>query len=157
MILPKNKFKRMNLISLYTARATAHGGRSGGRVSTDDGALDFHLELPPELGGDVIAGQTKFNPEQLIACAWASSIADSIGFAAKQHNRILREITVKVKIILGQFENDGFGISAEFQIDLPELSVKEAEKIINQARNACPYTKAFGQTEMCKMSVASKN
>ncbi len=147
----------MNLISLYKAQATATGGRSGGRVSTDDGALDFHLELPSELGGEVLADQTKFiNPEQLIACAWAASIADSIGFAAKQHNRILREITVKVKITLGQFENDGFGISAEFQIDLPELSDKEAEKIVNQARRACPYTKAFGQKEMCKMSVASK-
>jgi hypothetical protein len=48
--------------TLYTARATAHGGRSGHAVSSD-GVLDVDLEPPAEMGGK--GGAT--NPEQLFA------------------------------------------------------------------------------------------
>lgn len=131
----------MNLISIYTAEATATGGRSGGRVSTADGLLDFKLELPVELGGE--KAKSAVNPEQLFACAWAASIADAIGFAARKRNRVLREISVTAKITFGQYDEDGFGIAAEFQIDLPELSKSEASEIVAEMRECCPYTKAF--------------
>ena len=35
---------------LYTANATAHGGRDG-RVATDDGQLDVKVTPPKEMGG----------------------------------------------------------------------------------------------------------
>ena len=49
---------------LYTARATATGGRSGHAV-TDDGMVDVHLQPPKEMGGPGGAA----NPEQLFAAA----------------------------------------------------------------------------------------
>jgi lipoyl-dependent peroxiredoxin len=137
----------MNLISLYTAQATAEGGRSGGRVATANGTINARLELPTELGGDVPKVENALNPEQLFACAWAASFADAIGFVAKQHNRILREVTVTATVSLGQYEEDGFGIATEFTISLPELEKADAEKIINEARLTCPYSKAFPNTE----------
>lgn len=143
----------MNLISLYTARATATGGRSGGTVATGDGAFAWRLELPPELGGEKGNAPDALNPEQLFAAAWAASVADAIGFAAKGRNRILREISVTAKITFGQYKDDGFGIAVEFEINLPELAEREATAIISEARRGCPYTKAFRDADNLKMSV----
>src|SRR6202035_323528 len=52
---------------LYTARATATGGRAGHAVS-DDGILDVDLRPPKEMGGP--GGAT--NPEQLFATGYAA-------------------------------------------------------------------------------------
>ncbi len=49
---------------LYTAHASATAGRDG-KVSSDDGILDFALVVPKGLGGP---GGHGTNPEQLFAC-----------------------------------------------------------------------------------------
>ncbi len=143
----------MNLISLYTTAATATGGRADGSVKTADGAINLRLGLPQELGGDGATGETLVNPEQLYACAWAASLADAIGFAAKQHNHILRQISVTTTVTFGQYESDGFGIQAEFTVTLPELRAAEAERIIEEARATCPYVKAFRVAENLKITL----
>ena len=142
----------MNLISLYTATATANGGRSGGTVVTDGGAINLLLGLPKELGG---SDANTANPEQFFACAWAASFADALGFVARQHNRVLQEISVTAKVSLGQYEKNGFGITAEFEISLPELSAEEAEIFAAEAKQNCPYTKAFRGKEDLKINVAA--
>ena len=53
---------------LYTANATATGGRDGRGVSSDK-ALDVALSTPKELGG---AGGEGTNPEQLFAAGYAA-------------------------------------------------------------------------------------
>ena len=53
---------------LYTAAATAEGGR-GGRVATTDGRVELDLEVPVELGGP---GGPGTNPEQLFAAGYAA-------------------------------------------------------------------------------------
>jgi lipoyl-dependent peroxiredoxin len=131
----------MSVITFYTAKANARGGRAGGAVETDDGALKFRLELPKELGGGVEIEKDRTNPEQLFACAWAASFADAIGFVARQHNRLLEQIAVACRVSFGQYANDGFGIAAEFEINLPEVSGEEAEMLVAEARAACPYCK----------------
>lgn len=130
----------MKLISLCTAGATATGGRSNGTVATPAGVINLLLGLPKELGGSK-TGEHLINPEQLYACTWAANFADALGFVARQHNRILREISVTAKVSLGQYETNGFGISTEFEINLPELSEAEAKEFIAEARQNCPYTK----------------
>src|SRR3982074_3262376 len=53
---------------LYTAEATATGGRKGhGRTS--DGRLDVDFSSPTEMGGD---GGPGTNPEQLFATGFAA-------------------------------------------------------------------------------------
>ena len=47
---------------LYTANATATGGREG-RTKSDDGVLDFKIEIPKEMGGKGGShGRKKFRP-----------------------------------------------------------------------------------------------
>ncbi len=58
---------------LYTANATAFGGREG-RVKTDDGKLDFTLSPPPGLGGK---GEGT-NPEQLFAAGYSACFGSAV-------------------------------------------------------------------------------
>ena len=53
---------------LYTAEATATGGRDG-RASTADNTLDLKLSTPKEMGG---AGGDGTNPEQLFAAGYSA-------------------------------------------------------------------------------------
>ena len=58
---------------LYTAKATATGGRDGHAVS-DDGILDLDLKPPKEMGGP--GGAT--NPEQLFAVGYAACFQSAL-------------------------------------------------------------------------------
>ena len=53
---------------LYTATATASGGREG-QATSSDGVLDVKLTTPRELGG---AGGDGTNPEQLFAAGYSA-------------------------------------------------------------------------------------
>ena len=52
---------------LYTAEVTATGGRDG-FVKSNDGLIDFKVQMPKELGGK--GGAT--NPEQLFAAGYSA-------------------------------------------------------------------------------------
>ena len=77
---------------LYTARATAVGGREG-RVTTDDGFIDQQLQLPTGLGGK--GGAT--NPEQLFAAGYAACFEGALRLVAR--NRGVSISSAKVWLI----------------------------------------------------------
>src|SRR4051794_33894040 len=62
------KDQAMSVNVLYRTSARATGGRDG-RSLTLDGAVDFKLSTPKELGG---AGGEGVNPEQLFAAGYAA-------------------------------------------------------------------------------------
>src|SRR6266849_2315744 len=67
---------------LYTAEATATGGRRGhGRTS--DGRLDVDFSSPTEIGGD---GGPGTNPEQLFATGFAACFQNAIMSIARRKN-----------------------------------------------------------------------
>ena len=64
---------------LYTAEATAEGGRQG-HARTSDGRLDVDLDVPSEMGG---TGGPGTNPEQLFAAGYSACFQSSMSrFAA---------------------------------------------------------------------------
>ena len=65
---------------LYTAKATAAGGRSG-NVTTDDGKIDKSLSVPKGLGGD---GGDGTNPEQLFGSAYAACYGSALELIAEK-------------------------------------------------------------------------
>ena len=65
--------------ALYTARATAHGGRQG-HVESSDGVLDLDLSMPEAMGGP---GGSGTNPEQLFAAGYAACFEGAMGLAAR--------------------------------------------------------------------------
>jgi lipoyl-dependent peroxiredoxin len=133
----------------YTATATNTGGRKG-HVKTDDGLLDFEVAMPKEIGGP--GGKT--NPEQLFSAGYAACFGGALGSAAKGVS--LRDSEIKVKTQLGRTENGGFGIAVEIEVKIPQAaSLEEAQKLVDAAHAACPYSKAIsGNVEVTAKAVA---
>src|SRR2546430_13908262 len=59
---------------LYTAEASAEGGREG-HARTSDGRLDVKLDVPTEMGG---TGGPGTNPEQLFAAGYSACFQSSL-------------------------------------------------------------------------------
>ncbi len=63
---------------LYTAQATAVGGREG-RAASSDKVLDIALSTPAELGG---TGGKGTNPEQLFAAGYSACFLGALRHVA---------------------------------------------------------------------------
>src|ERR1700757_1788430 len=104
--------------TVYTAQATVTGGRAEGHGVTNDGALDVELRTPVEMGGD--GGGT--NPEQLFAVGYAACFEGAIGVVGRRARAEVGDVSIDSKVRLHPLENGGFGISAELDVTLPQVS-----------------------------------
>ncbi len=124
--------------ALYTATATATGGRDGRAVSSD-GILDVKLSTPRELGG---AGGEATNPEQLFAAGYSACFIGAIKFVASQSKKqIPADASITGKVGIGKIPG-GFGLEVELNINLPGLDQAEAEDLVAKAHQVCPYSNA---------------
>jgi osmotically inducible protein OsmC len=123
---------------LYTAEATATGGRKGhGRTS--DGRVDVDFSYPSELGGD---GGPGTNPEQLFATGFAACFQNAIMSVARRKNLAVDDSLVTVRIGIGPVENR-FGLTAELDVKLPSIHDRAlAEELVSGADQRCPYSNA---------------
>jgi Ohr subfamily peroxiredoxin len=123
---------------LYTAQATATGGRDGRAKSSDD-VLDIQLSTPRELGG---AGGPGTNPEQLFAAGYSACFLGALKFVAgKEKVAIPADTTVTGRVGIGQIPT-GFGIEAELRIKVPGLPKDQAQQLVEKAHIVCPYSNA---------------
>ncbi|MCQ2033374.1 MULTISPECIES: organic hydroperoxide resistance protein [Stutzerimonas] len=123
---------------LYTATATATGGREG-RASSSDQALDVRLSTPRELGG---AGGPGTNPEQLFAAGYTACFLGALKFVAgKQKVALPADTRITGKVGIGQIPT-GFGIEAELTISAPGIARDVLQELVNQAHVVCPYSNA---------------
>lgn len=123
---------------LYTAQATATGGREGRAVSSDN-VLDVQLSTPRELGG---AGGPGTNPEQLFAAGYSACFLGALKFVAGQAKVALAaETTVTGRVGIGQIPT-GFGIEAELTISVPGVDRAQVEELVQKAHVVCPYSNA---------------
>jgi lipoyl-dependent peroxiredoxin len=123
---------------LYTAEATATGGRDG-RAVVPASNLDLKLTTPRELGG---AGGDGTNPEQLFAAGYSACFIGAMKFvAARDKIAIPADVSVNGHVGIGQIPN-GFGIQVELRISLPGLDRAEAQKLVDAAHIVCPYSNA---------------
>jgi len=123
---------------LYTASATATGGREG-RARSSDGALDVQLSTPRELGG---AGGEGTNPEQLFAAGYSACFLGAMKFVAHRDKIALPPSTsVTGKVGIGPIPT-GFGIQAELTVSAPKIEKDVLRSIVDQAHIVCPYSRA---------------
>jgi Ohr subfamily peroxiredoxin len=124
---------------LYTAEATATGGREG-RVRSSDGVLDLPLAMPKELGG---SGRLATNPEQLFAAGYAGCFENAILRAARERKVVLGELSVTALVGIGRLESGRFGLEVELKVAIPGIERTQAEALINAAHeDICPYSRA---------------
>ena len=123
---------------LYTATATATGGREG-RATSSDNVLDVQLSTPRELGG---AGGPGTNPEQLFAAGYSACFLSALKFvASKQKVALPAETTVTGGVGIGQIPA-GFGIQATLTIAAPGIDRNTLQDLVDQAHTVCPYSNA---------------
>lgn len=123
---------------LYRASAEATGGRDGRAISSD-GVLDVELTTPEAMGG---AGGKGTNPEQLFAAGYSACFLGAMKFVAGRDKLAMPEDTsIEGEVGIGQIPN-GFGIEVELKISLPGMDDAQADKLINEAHQVCPYSNA---------------
>lgn len=123
---------------LYTAHASATGGRDG-RAYSSDMALEVSLTTPRELGG---AGGPGTNPEQLFAAGYSACFLGALKFVAGKAKVALPQDTrVDGDVAIGPIST-GFAIAVELTISIPGLAREQATQLVEQAHQVCPYSNA---------------
>src|SRR5436309_7506716 len=92
---------------LYTAEATATGGREG-HARTSDGRLDVDLDVPSQMGG---TGGPGTNPEQLFAAGYAACFQSALLRIGSG-----RKLDVTGSRITAALSSGGFGLSAALDL-----------------------------------------
>ncbi len=127
----------MNVLEkiLYTATATALGGRDGA-VKSDDGILDIKVVPPKALGGP--GGAT--NPEHAVRGRLAC-FGSAVAHIARTQKITTGPIAITAKVNFGPV-GQGFGLAVELQAKIPELPREQAQKLVEAAHQVCPYSNA---------------
>ncbi|WP_224247440.1 organic hydroperoxide resistance protein [Hyalangium gracile] len=134
---------------LYTATATAQGGRNG-RVRSSDGVVDMPLAMPKELGG---AGGAVTNPEQLFAAGYSACFESALRLVAGKAGKNVKDASITAAVTIGKTPDGGFGLAVELKGKLPGLSKEEAQQLMHTAHEVCPYSKATRGNIDVKLSV----
>lgn len=123
---------------LYTAQATAVGGREGHATSSDR-SLDIVLSTPKELGG---TGGTGTNPEQLFAAGYSACFLGALRYVAGQEHVALPDTAaVTGRVGIGAVST-GFAIDVALTVSLPGVNREVADDLVRKAHVVCPYSHA---------------
>jgi lipoyl-dependent peroxiredoxin len=124
---------------IYTAEATVTGGRAQGHGQTADGALDVHLRLPSEMGGQ--GGGT--NPEELFAVGFAACFEGALGVVARRERVEADDASIDSRVSLIPTDERGFKLAVELNVTLPQIEDPEqAAGLVAAANQVCPYSNA---------------
>jgi Ohr subfamily peroxiredoxin len=122
---------------LYTAQATARGGREG-EVVSDDGVLDLSLTMPKQLGGP---GGDHTNPEQLFAAGYAACFHSALKRVAGMEKLDVHESSITAQVSLG-IDGQAFGLAVVLVGRFPELDDAQGHELMEKAHQVCPYSRA---------------
>ncbi|QKV53078.1 organic hydroperoxide resistance protein [Comamonas antarctica] len=119
---------------LYTARTHTTGGRDGA-ASSDDGRLDITLSSPGGAGKGT-------NPEQLFAAGYSACFIGALkAVAARQKVTLPQDTAIDAEVDLGPV-GQAFGIAVRLTVKLPGLDREQAQKLVDDAHQVCPYSNA---------------
>jgi len=125
---------------LFTATATASGGRNG-RSEASDGSVAVDLSVPKAMGGPGKAGTT--TPEHLFAAGYAACFGGAIDFVAKQHKQDASKATVTCAVSIGPRDAGGFGLSVKLRVEDKSLAQAALDALVREAHEKiCPYSHA---------------
>lgn len=127
--------------TLYTAEASATGGREG-RAVASDGRFDLALSTPKELGG---AGGPGTNPEQLFAAGYAACFIGALkAVAGRRSLRLSGEVSIDAEVGIGPLSGKpgAFGIAVTLTVSVPDLPRATVEELVAAAHEVCPYSNA---------------
>lgn len=122
---------------LYTARATAVGGRQGS-VKSSEGTINMPVVRPKEMGGK---GEPGTNPEQLFAAGYSACFGSALDHVAKLQKVRTGPVSITASVSIGPV-GQGFGLAVELTGNIPELPREQAQALMEAAHQVCPYSNA---------------
>lgn len=125
---------------LYTAHATATGGRTG-EAKSSDGQLAVKLVTVKELGGP---GGDGTNPEQLFAAGYSACFLSALKLVSGQQKKpVPASTSIAADVGIGpQDSGVGFGLAVTLNISIPGMDRDEAQKLVEATHQVCPYSNA---------------
>ena len=125
---------------LFTATATATGGRNG-HTEASDGSVRADLSVPKAMGGPGKPNTT--TPEHLFAAGYAACFGGALDFVGKQHKKDASKARITAAVSIGPRDLGGFGLAVKLFIEDPSLSQAELAALAKEAHEKiCPYSNA---------------
>ena len=125
---------------LFTATATAVGGRNG-HSEASDGSVKADLSVPKAMGGPGKPGTT--TPEHLFATGYAACFGGALDFVAKQQKQDATKARVTCAVSIGPREGDGFGLAVKMLVEDKTLAQATLAALVKEAHEKiCPYSNA---------------
>jgi osmotically inducible protein OsmC len=123
---------------LYTAHARTVGGRDG-RSTAAGGSPDLLLKPPVEMGGP--EGVDATNPEELFALGYGACFLSALSLVARGQKISAKAFTIDSAVSLT--EDDGkYDVAVTLTGTLPGIERDQAEALMHQAHEVCPYSRA---------------
>ena len=125
---------------LFTATATATGGRNG-HTATTDGTVSANLSRPKSMGGPGKPGFT--TPEHLFAAGYAACFSSALDRVGQQHDQDASQATVTCAVSIGPRDGGGFGLAVKMRIEDKSLPQAVLATLVKEAHERmCPYSHA---------------
>jgi lipoyl-dependent peroxiredoxin len=125
---------------LFTATATATGGRNG-HTQSSDGIVSADLSVPKAMGGPGKSGTA--TPEHLFAAGYAACFGGALDFVGKQHHKDASKASITADVSIGPREGGGFGLAVKLHVVDPSLPQAELAALAKEAHEKiCPYSHA---------------
>jgi Ohr subfamily peroxiredoxin len=137
--------------TLYTTSVTAKGGRDG-HVKSENGILELEVRTPKALGG---ASDDFANPEMLFAAGYSACFGSALSLVIGKAKIQTGEVSVTAKVSIGQIENGGYGLAVEMDVNIPGVSLEDAESLTEKAHQICPYSNATRNNIEVKLAVTN--
>lgn len=137
--------------NLYTISATSTGGRNGD-VKSDNGILNMEVRSPKSLGGE---NDDYANPEMLFAAGYAACFDSALNLVINMSKKETGNTSVKADVSLGKTDEGGYQLAVALQVNIPGVSIEEAQELADKAHQVCPYSAATRNN--IEVSVAATN
>ena len=125
---------------LFTATATATGGRNG-RSASDDGMVKVELSVPKAMGGPGKPGTA--TPEHLFAAGYAACFGGALDFVGKQQKKDASKAKVTCAVSIGPRDGGGFGLAVKLRVEDKSLPQADLTALARDAHEKiCPYSHA---------------
>ena len=130
----------MSIKPLFTATATATGGRNG-HTEAQDHSVAADLSVPKAMGGPGKPGTT--TPEHLFAAGYAACFGGALDYVAQQKKKNARNAIVTCSVTIGPRDAGGFGLAVKLHVKDSSLAQAELTDLAREAHEQiCPYSHA---------------
>jgi Ohr subfamily peroxiredoxin len=139
---------------LFTATATATGGRNG-HTESSDGIVKADLSVPKEMGGP--GKPATATPEHLFAAGYAACFGGALDFVAKRNKKDASKAKVTCAVSIGPREAGGFGLAVKLQVEDRSLPQAELAALAKEAHEQiCPYSHATRNNVDVQLTVSGR-